>query len=43
MKQKMLFKNGIKMLSLIVFIFITEQTNAQTVTTNIQSTHNGFF
>lgn len=39
----MQLKNNIKTISLIILIAITCLSNAQTVTTNTQSTNNGFF
>ncbi len=47
MLQKLLFRNSVRILSCAVFssamLFATLQSKAQTVTTNTQSTHNGFF
>jgi hypothetical protein len=47
MKQNLLFKIAMKLLSITVFsfvlLFVTEQSSAQTVTTNTQGTNNGWF
>ena len=45
MKLKLLFRNAIKILLLTVFLFlfIIQKSNAQTITNNTQSTNNGFF
>jgi hypothetical protein len=47
MKQQLLFRKGMKILLFIVFSFVlvllTQQSNAQTITGNTQSTNNGFF
>jgi hypothetical protein len=47
MKQKQLFRNGIKMLSMIVVAFVllfaAQQSNAQTITSNSTGTNNGYY
>ena len=47
MKQKLLFRNGIKMVSPLLFsltfLFVTHQSEAQTITSNSTGTNNGLY
>lgn len=47
MKQKLLFRNGIKIFLIIQFsivlVFVAQQSSSQTITTNQQGTHDGYF